>query len=181
MSILKAIFGVTGVVSRKLYAAVGFGLMAFKYAVEAGLVYLFTQQFYSPLAFFIPSFSYREHYFGNGPEWLPWFMILWSVPFAWIALTMSARRAIDVSASPALGILALIPLANLPFMLVMAFLPSSLGRQPSQNLVNERSNRKELGHQRSLASIYAGCQLDRIHTLSSAYRFGPVYKKMNLS
>ena len=50
-------------------------------------------------------------------KWVPWMMFLWTLPFMWIAVTMSVRRVADVGDSPWLGLLVVIPIVNYCFML----------------------------------------------------------------
>ena len=122
--ILTKIFGISGRVSQGLYAAVGFGLMLFKYGVEAATVLVQTNLFYTPLDFIVPSVVMRQHFLDSGSSWMGWALVVWSVPFLWIATTMSVRRAIDAGFSPWVGLLVVVPCVNLPTMLVLAFTPT---------------------------------------------------------
>lgn len=49
--------------------------------------------------------------------------VLWTLPFLWIAVSMSIRRAAFVGYSPWLGLLVLVPVVNLITMLVLAVIP----------------------------------------------------------
>ena len=122
--ILNSIFGVSGRVEPLLYFVVGCVLMLFKYAVEATVVFFTTKAFLTPLAFCLPLYSPRSQMYEAGPDWLPWFVIVWSIPFIWIAFTMSVRRALDAGLSPWVGIWVLVPFANLIAMPLLAILPS---------------------------------------------------------
>lgn len=120
---LGLVLGVRGSVGRFLYAAVGFSLMALKYATEALLIYGLTGKFFSPWLFVIPSWTLRQSLFETGPDWLPWAVVGWSLPFLWIAVTMSVRRAMDAGHSPWTGMLVIIPVINLPTMMYLAMAP----------------------------------------------------------
>ena len=124
LSFVSAIFGLRNPVGRKLYAAVGFGLAFFKYAVEALTVYATTAEFFSPIQFVIPSIALRQDIFNASPGWLPWAMAIWSIPFVWIAASMTSRRAADAGLSPWNCLLIFFPLVNLIAMFVFAVLPS---------------------------------------------------------
>ncbi len=127
LGIFWRIIGVHGTVSQSLYVAVGCGLMLFKYTVEMLTVHIFTARFFSPIQFFIPSISLRESIFEAAPAWLPWAMALWSIPFLWIAVTMTCRRAVDSGKSPWGCMWIFLPVVNLVAMLVFASLPAASG------------------------------------------------------
>jgi hypothetical protein len=111
---------------RGTYAAVGFGLMALKYLVEAGLVWAFTNRFYQPLDFLNPLLAVREKYFQPpAPDWLGWVLVIWSIPFLCIATTMSVRRALDAGIGPWMGLWIFVPGVNFVLMIVLCLMPSS--------------------------------------------------------
>lgn len=147
-----AIAGISGNVDRKLYLIVGISLMALKYIGEAFFVLLMTKEFFHPIAFLIPSMMVRDHYFSLGPPWMAWAVVVWSLPFAWVALTMSARRAIDAGGSPMLGMIALMPFINIPFMIVMACWPSAI---PVSNPPSSFDRDLKATQKRSLTSLYS--------------------------
>ena len=112
-------FGLREPVDRTTYAASGLGLAAFKYAVEAAVVGAATGHLLTPLEFVSPSIVTRQAFLERAPEWLGLFLALWTIPFVWIALSMSLRRAHAAGRSPWLGAFVLVAPVNL---LVMAFL-----------------------------------------------------------
>jgi hypothetical protein len=54
------------------------------------------------------------------PEWLAWTLAAWTLPFLWIATSMSVRRAIDAGWSPWIGFLVVLPVVNLFVALILA-------------------------------------------------------------
>jgi uncharacterized membrane protein YhaH (DUF805 family) len=116
-------------VGRREYAASGFGLMVFKYFVECAVVWSLTGRFYSPLDFLNPFASAREQFARGAPEWFGLAWVLWTLPFLWIALSMSVRRALDAGISPWHGLWMLVPLMNVAAMLLLACLPSAIPEQ----------------------------------------------------
>ena len=126
---LRLWFGVTQRVGRRAYAASGFGLMTLKYGVEATLIFVCAGTVFLPWDFLNPLLTARESILQPGPLWLPWVLVLWSLPFLWISVTMSVRRAADAGNSPWLGLLVLVPLINLIFMLAMCFAPRRKARR----------------------------------------------------
>ncbi len=125
--LLSLWFGVLRPVPPLAYAVSGFGLMLLKYSVEAAAIGASTGKAYTPLDFVNPQIDSRRALFQGGPEWLPWSMFVWTLPFLWISVTMSVRRAANAGNSPWLGMLVLIPGVNLLFMLLMCIMPTQLG------------------------------------------------------
>lgn len=123
--LLKFWFGLSRDVSPKAYAASGFGLMALKYSVEAGLIYFLTGRIFGPGDFLNPLLSLRQEFFRPpAPEWLGWAIFVWSLPFLWIAVSMSVRRAADAGISAWGGLLVLMPGLNLVLMVLLCVVPS---------------------------------------------------------
>jgi len=114
---LRLWLGVTLPVNRKAYVLSGLGLVLFKYAAEALAVGTLAGAAYWPWDFLNPLVSARTDMLHAGPGWLPWGMFIWSLPFVWIATTMSVRRAADADLSPWLGLAVLIPGLNFLVML----------------------------------------------------------------
>ena len=102
----------------------GVGLMAFKYAVDAGVVWLVLHRVWTPLNYFIPSLAWREATLRVAPTWLLWALALWSLPFMWIGVTMTLRRAVDAGRSPWVCFLFFLPVVNYGVMLWLAFEPT---------------------------------------------------------
>ncbi|HUG89543.1 MAG TPA: SRPBCC family protein [Planctomycetaceae bacterium] len=125
--LLRLWFGVADDVSRRAYALTGFGLMLFKYLAEAGATAVFAGTFLSPLDFLNPLLTERRSVLEPGPEWLPWAIVFWTLPFVWIAFSMSLRRAADAGMSPWIGLLVLVPVVNLVVMLLLAIMPAARG------------------------------------------------------
>ena len=110
-------------VERLPYAVIGVGLALSKYAVEVAAFRTLAGRWLSPLEFVNPSFTARAALLNGAPEWLGWALFVWSMPFVWIALSMSVRRAASAGQSPWVGVMVLVPLMNLPVMALLALLP----------------------------------------------------------
>jgi uncharacterized membrane protein YhaH (DUF805 family) len=119
-------FGVSLPITRTVYAASGFALMALKYGAEAAAIRVVTGETFWPWDFLNPTLGARTQFLRGAPEWLGWAMFLWTLPFLWIAVSMSVRRAADAGRSPWLGLVVLIPLINLVLMLLLCLLPSAV-------------------------------------------------------
>src|SRR4051812_20430805 len=112
-------------VGRREYALTGFGLMAFKYLVELAVVHALTGRVYTPIDFVNPLMSAREQLTAGAPSWFGMAWVVWALPFLWIAVGMSVRRAIDAGISPWHGLWVFVPFFNLFAMLVLAILPTA--------------------------------------------------------
>ena len=117
-------FGFSRDVPRVYYAVSGIALMLGKYTVERSVLYLVAGTTMSPWQFFSPVLAAREELVRGAPDWLPWAWFLWTLPFLWIAVTMTLRRAYSAGDSVWPGLLILIPAVNLVTMVVMALLPN---------------------------------------------------------
>jgi uncharacterized membrane protein YhaH (DUF805 family) len=111
-------------VDRRTYLVHGAGLMLFKYAVDATAVWVLAGRVWTPLDYANPVWSLRERLLRDGPAWLAPALVVWSLPFVWIGVSMTLRRAVDVGRSPWLSLLFFVPFVNYAVMLALAALPS---------------------------------------------------------
>jgi uncharacterized membrane protein YhaH (DUF805 family) len=111
-------------VDRRTYLLHGAGLMLFKYAVDAGIVWAFAHRVWTPLDYANPVRSLREQLLRNGPSWLGPALVLWTLPFLWIGVSMTLRRAVDAGRSAWWCQLFFVPFVNYAAMLWLGALPS---------------------------------------------------------
>jgi hypothetical protein len=123
MRLLRLWFSLEQSVGRRAYALSGFGLMAFKYAVEALVVLGATGRLLRPLDYLSPLLSAREAAL-RGHEWLLFALAAWTLPFLWIGVSMTWRRAEDAGLHPLLAALFFVPPLNYLLMLTLCVLPS---------------------------------------------------------
>lgn len=141
-------------VGPRAYLWSGVGLMALKYAVDAGAVWLVLHRIWTPLDYFIPSFTWRQAMLRAAPDWLLWGLVLWSLPFLWIGVSMTLRRAVDAGRSPWVCLLFFLPVVNYVVMLWLAFEPT----RASEAWNAREPEMSEHGWLRSaFVSIVAGC------------------------
>ncbi|HND34611.1 MAG TPA: DUF805 domain-containing protein, partial [Myxococcota bacterium] len=140
-SLLARFAGVSAPVRPGLYAATGFGLMGVKYLGEAGLIWQQTGEWIAPWRFLSPSFLYRIGDTFNAlshPEETLWILALWTLPFVWVGVSMTVRRAKDAGLPSWTGIGFFIPIVNYLVMLTLCFLPSvPEGAKPDRTLKGE--------------------------------------------
>jgi uncharacterized membrane protein YhaH (DUF805 family) len=122
--LLRFWFGVSDRVRPLPYAASGLALGAFKYTVEAFVIWHYSATIFWPVDFLNPTFGACVRLLQAAPEWIPWSFFIWTLPFMWIAVTMSVRRMADAGESPWAGLLVVIPAVNYVFMLAACCLPS---------------------------------------------------------
>jgi uncharacterized membrane protein YhaH (DUF805 family)/uncharacterized protein YndB with AHSA1/START domain len=121
--LLRLWFGLSEPVSRTAYALSGFGLMALKYVTETALVHHVTGHWLIPLDYFNPLMSSRQAALGGNPLLIT-ALVLWTLPFLWIGVSMTMRRAEDAGLSPLLALLYFVPVVNYVLMLTLCVLPS---------------------------------------------------------
>ena len=162
--------GVTLPVGRKEYALSGVGLMLLKYAVEALVVLVTASAVFWPWDFVNPLLSVRTDMLRQAPDWVPWAIFIWSLPFLWIAISMSVRRAADAGGSPWWGLTVLLPVLNLVAMLMLAMFPSAPGAGWSPREEQQRGAGDSRGAAMAVGiSLFAGAAmlLISVYLLSS--------------
>ena len=126
--LLRLWFGTRGPVTRQQYLVSGVVLLVFKYALEAAIYAYTTGGVLSVWSFAGPLVMKRADVFGEVGAWV---VLLLSVPFIWIGLTMSFRRASDAGMPAVIGMLFLLPTLNWLLMACLSCAPSRPSRAGS--------------------------------------------------
>ena len=121
--VLRLWFGLRVRVGRRSFVASGLFLASVKYGIDALLVYRASGQFWSPLSYLNPIYAMRMEGLTE-PRLLAVSLAAVALPFLWIGVSMSVRRAIDAAWSPWLGTLFLVPIVNYAVILALSVLPS---------------------------------------------------------
>ncbi|HZD05180.1 MAG TPA: SRPBCC family protein [Longimicrobiales bacterium] len=121
-NLLRFWFTFTGPVGRGRYLRHGLGLMALKFAVDTAAVWAVTGRIWTPLEYLSPYFLDRATVL-DGPIALPLVLAAWALPFMWIGVSLSLRRAVDAGLSPWTALLFLVPLLNYALIAVLCVLP----------------------------------------------------------
>ena len=111
-------------VDRGTYVRHGVGLMGLKYGCDALLAWRFAGRFWTPLDYLNPLLSVRQQLLRGAPGWLLPLLVVIALPFLWIGVSMTMRRAVNAGVAPGLALLFFIPGLNLLLMLVLALLPT---------------------------------------------------------
>jgi len=117
-------FGFRDPVDRGTYFRHGADLMAVKYAIDAFLIWRFAGRVWTPLNYLSPLLSTRTELLRGAPPWLIPVLVAIALPFLWIGVSMSMRRAVDAGASPWIALLFFVPALNFVLMAVLSLLPS---------------------------------------------------------
>jgi uncharacterized membrane protein YhaH (DUF805 family) len=123
-STASLLFGLRTRVRRKQYLVWGFALAIVKFLVDTGIVYAFTKKTWSPLGYVVPSMILRNESVGSVPETMHILLAAAAMPFLWVGVTMSVRRAADAGVSPWVGVAFLVPVINYFTIAVLSFLPT---------------------------------------------------------
>lgn len=166
-SLPSRVLGVTAPVERMTYNTVGFGLMGLKYAVEAGAVYAVNGSFFDPISFFSPLISVRAEAVGVLPDWMGLAWALWTLPFAWIGVSMSVRRARDAGLPGLVGLLFFSPFLNFLLITLLGVLPS---RPPGPARTPLRGSDRVLWA--ALSGVAAGTAIGLLMVLFSVFVLG---------
>ena len=134
------LFGTEVPVDRKRYLIAGVVLVLLKYAMDAGLIYATTGHVWQPHEYFSALLTTRTTILGGDNEWALALMIAWTLPFLWIGLSMSLRRALDAGIHPVVALLFLVPGLNYVLMVVLACVPSGAPSPPAQRALHPRSS-----------------------------------------
>src|SRR2546428_7201484 len=118
-------FTLVDAVDRRAYLATGLGLMAFTCPADAGAVALAPGRFWSPPDYLLPFYLLRAENPAGAPAWFLPAFVLWTLPFLWIGVAMTLRRAVDAGRSPWLALAFFVPLVNYVVMLALCRLPTA--------------------------------------------------------
>lgn len=130
MDLLRLWFGLSAPVSRRAYLLSGAGLMALKVALDNAIAFVATGQPWSPIAYVLPFASLKTQAMPPTANTALAIMAVLTLPFLWVGVSMSIRRAADAGTSPWAGLFFLVPFVNYVTMLVLAALPSKVQPRP---------------------------------------------------
>ena len=98
--------------------------MLLKYLADAAVVRSYTGHWWSPLDYFSPLGTVRSTELRGVPAGVVLGLAVWTLPFMWIGVSMSLRRAVDAGRSAWLAVLFFVPYAKYLLMLALSLLPS---------------------------------------------------------
>ena len=111
-------------VTRAQYLVAGFLLMALKFGIERAIFSAMVGRELSLVGFLSPFFADRAALLHGAPDGATWALLGLAMPFLWIGVSMSVRRALDAGWPPMIGFLFLIPGLSYLLMLGLSLAPT---------------------------------------------------------
>jgi uncharacterized membrane protein YhaH (DUF805 family) len=99
--------------------------MLFKYVIDATAIFLVAHVTWTPWDYLFPLIGAHSTKVGSFPTGFQLLLLIWTLPFVWIGVTLMLRRAIDAGRSPAWCAAFFIPIVNYAVMLWLGALPSA--------------------------------------------------------
>lgn len=121
-------------VDRATYLRHGCWLTAVKYATDAGLVWLGTGAFWTPWSYLSSAPVMLYDRFAEAAPWLAPTLAVWTLPFLWIGVSMSLRRALDAGLSAWLALLFFVPLLGYVMAVALVLAPTDLRPEAPREL-----------------------------------------------
>ena len=118
-------FGFRTTVDRRSYVVTGVVLMLAKYLLDATIAWLFTGHWWAPWRYLWPLWSIRMAQFEGAPSALYLCLGLMTLPFFWIGVSMSVRRAADAGLPALAGLGFAVPGVNFLLMLALSLAGSA--------------------------------------------------------
>ena len=115
-------------VSRRTYFVHGAALMVVKYAVDFTLIWTLARQLWTPWDYLTTGADFAHSKLAGAPGALLPLLGLWTLPFLWIGLTLTLRRALDAARSAWIALLFFVPLLNYVLMATLCVLPTRPAR-----------------------------------------------------
>lgn len=115
-------------VTPRQYLVHGSALMVLKYAIDALLVRPVAHRWWMPWDYLSSVLTLTQKTLEAAPVWLLPLLGLLTLPFLWVGITLTMRRAIDANMSPWLALLFMVPFVNYILIALLCIAPS---REPS--------------------------------------------------
>jgi uncharacterized membrane protein YhaH (DUF805 family) len=103
----------------------GLLLALLKFAIDTAIVFAATGKTWSPLGYLVPSIALRSEGIGSAPQAMHFVLVGCALPFLWVGLSMSVRRAADAGIPPWMGLAFAVPIVNYLVIVLLCILPTS--------------------------------------------------------
>ena len=113
-------------IDRRIYLILGASLMAFKYAVDAAVIAIAAGVFWTPADYLLPMITLNSSKAARFTPGLSIWLLLWTLPFIWIGVVLSVRRALDARIFPGVVVAFFVPFLNYLLMAALAIAPTSV-------------------------------------------------------
>jgi len=105
--------------------------MVVKYLFDATVIWRTAAIRWTPWDYLVPLLSVRSNKIATIPAPVAFWLILWTLPFIWIGVSMMMRRAVDAGRSPAWCAAFFVPFINYAVMLWLGALPQAPSHETS--------------------------------------------------
>ena len=112
-------------VNRRTYFIHGFSLAVVKYFGDVMLFAVTTGRFWKPTDYLQITHSLMWTTLPGTPQWLFPVLGIWTLPFLWIGISLTLRRALDAGISPWWTMCFFVPYFNYVLMGMLCVIPSS--------------------------------------------------------
>lgn len=119
-------------IDRRTYFLSGLFLVALKYAGDSVLVWTGTGQRWDPFEYQSSMLRLMSGPLKDAPAWALIGLIVWSIPFLWIGISMSMRRALDAGITAWVALLFFVPGLKYVLMAVLCLAPSRAPQTPAE-------------------------------------------------
>ncbi len=152
-------------VNRRDYLISGVLLAALKLLGDSAMLWFSTGRLWDAAYYLQPVRTLLTISLADAPPLLVPALAAWTLPFLWVGVSMSVRRAIDAGTSPWLGLLFFAPLVSYLFFAVMCVLPSASPTEAARaDDIVARS-----GWPGALRAIASGLAISLVMVLLSVY------------
>jgi uncharacterized membrane protein YhaH (DUF805 family) len=160
--------------SRAPYAAIGLMLAIVKYAGDVLLIWYATGVRWTPFDYLDPFKLPLLHRVENAQFGITLILMLWMVPFLWIGVVYTMRRALDAGWSPWWALAFFVPYLNYGLMIMLCVWPSSdkyaVGERGRAPVHGSPANSVALGI--AAGVVFALAMIGVAVVLKGAYAFG---------
>lgn len=122
---LRTAIRLRGPLDRRTYFTAGIILTLVKYGVDAAVIYALARVVWHPTDYLGPLTTLSGGVVTALPAWISLALLLWTLPFLWVGVTMTVRRAIDAGLPGWISVAFFLPILNYILMLALVAAPTA--------------------------------------------------------
>lgn len=123
--LLRFWFALDQPVGRRDYLLHGLVLVIVKYGVDATLVWVATGELWTPVSYLLTAPVLLSTRFYDAPNYLAPTLVAWTLPFLWVGVSLTLRRALDANLSAWVALLFFVPLVSYVTIAALCAMPTS--------------------------------------------------------
>lgn len=152
-------------VGRRDYLISGLLLAALKILGDSAILWVGVGRWWDAAYYLQPVRTLLTISLADAPPLMMPVLAAWTLPFLWVGVSMSVRRAIDSGSSPWLGLLFFAPLVSYVFFAAMCVIPSA----PPSDVVRDDDMIAHGGWPSALRAMASGLAIGLVMVLLSVY------------